>query len=89
MADGREISMEHVANPTTYEPQYSNLPPGTRAGVTAHYSATTISDKWVHLPALILSDLSPTRKEAGRWRRPLHGGHRTYALRDEAPVHFH
>ena len=81
--------MDHVANPTSYEPQDSNLPPGTRARVIVHYSATTISDKWAHLPTLLLSDLPPTRKEAGRWRRPLHGGHRTYALRDEAPVHFH
>ena len=45
MADGREISMDHVANPTSYEPQDSNLSPGTRAGVTVHYSATTISAK--------------------------------------------
>ena len=37
--------MDHVANPTSYEPQDSNLPPETRAGVTIHYSATTISDK--------------------------------------------
>ena len=36
--------MDHVANPNSYEPQDSNLPPGTRAGVTVHYSATTISD---------------------------------------------
>ena len=89
MADRREISMNHVANPTSYEPRDSNLPPGTRAGVTVHYSATTISDKWAHLLALLLPDLSPTRKEVGRWRRPLRGGHRTYALRDKAPVHFH
>ena len=37
--------MDHVANPTSYEPQDLNLPPGTRAGVAVHYSATTISDK--------------------------------------------
>ena len=45
VADGREISMDHVANPTSYEPQDSNLPLGTQAGVTVHYSATTISEK--------------------------------------------
>ena len=28
MADGREISMDYVAKPTSYEPQDSNLPPG-------------------------------------------------------------
>ena len=62
MADGREISMNHVASPTRYEPEDSNLPRGTRAGVTVHCSATTISDKWAHLPVLLLYDLSPTRK---------------------------
>ena len=75
MANVREISLDHVANPTSYEPQDSNLPPRTRAEVTVHYSATTISDKWAHLSALLLPDRSPTRKEAGRWRRPLNGGH--------------
>ena len=45
MADGREISIDYVATPISYEPHDSNLPPGTRAGVTVHYSATTISDK--------------------------------------------
>ena len=45
MANRGQISMDHVANPTGYEPQDSNLPPGTRAEVTVHYSATTISDK--------------------------------------------
>ena len=89
MVNGREISMDHVANPTSYEPQDSNLPPGSRAEVTVHYSATAISNIWPHLSALLLPDRSPTRKEAGRWRRPLRGGHRTCALRDEAPVHFH
>ena len=33
--------MDHVATPTSYEPQDSNLPPGTQGGVTVHYSATT------------------------------------------------
>ena len=47
--------MDHVANPTSYEPHDSNLPPGTRAGVTVHYSATTISAKGAHLSALSLS----------------------------------
>ena len=49
MADGRDISMDDVATPTSYEPQDSNLPPGTQAGVTVHYSATMISDKRAHL----------------------------------------
>ena len=49
MADGREISMDDVATPTCYEPQDSNLPPGTQAGVTVHYSATTIAYKRAHL----------------------------------------
>ena len=54
MADEREISMEYVAKPTSYEPKDSNLPPRTRAGVTVHYSATTICDIRAHLHALLL-----------------------------------
>ena len=35
--------MDDVAKPTSYEPQDSNLPPGTQGGVTVHYSATMVA----------------------------------------------
>ena len=40
--------MDDVATPTCYEPQESNLPPGTQAGVTVHYSATMIAYERAH-----------------------------------------
>ena len=43
VAHRREISMDDVATPTSYESQDSNLPPGTQGGVAVHYSATTMA----------------------------------------------
>ena len=63
--------MDHVAIPTSYEPQDSNLPPETRAGVTVPYSATTISKSPTACCITVLSVQSERRRAAGvdppRW----------------------
>ena len=85
--------MDCVAKPTHYEPpKLEPTPRERRAGWLSsvvprrcvHYRAL------LHTPARVPLECSAQSRKArgGRWCHCLHARHRTYALRDEAPVHF-